>query len=456
MLGKERKFMKMKLEKNSILFLIVLSLIIISGCFFFPKRSDYTKIQVYSRDPSSPPTTTVKAMEDLFVSVEGLAPLERCNIQIVNSKKMVIAEYTLNATEEGRIPTALMCPLIGVAPDSLDPTNLILGSYKVILTGLNVSFSFEVVSDDKYDKPDQPIIWSLDSGGRVSNGYRENTGNVWVAGINFPPNETVNIYIMPDQEFWGMGDSLSVGTLSASIDTSNEGKLGPVDLGVVGSCGNYDIIVDVYPNGFFDEKDAIDGRYNAGYSAQSDPATCFEYLHMELASNGKLFQDDFSYDGSDTGLLWGGPDRGVFCIFNPKLDDRQTTGLVPWSKVQVWIITLLDFEKLSGSTVNNDLTGKDVSNKDGKPDVITIDRTCGNEADPILIWPAPLMIRNESVTWDYNFVVIIEKPDPLTGQFENKYHPLTDYMDGALTTDTLSTRGFGVIGAPTPTPTRRI
>jgi hypothetical protein len=126
-------------------------------------------------------------METLFVGIDGLEPFERYNIKILNSNGTTMAEYALNATEDGKLPPTPMWPEAGLPPvvadGPVDPAaDIQVGSYKVVLKGPNtdVTFPFSVISKNA------PAIWSSDFAGELCNSYQATTEDVYVTGMNFP------------------------------------------------------------------------------------------------------------------------------------------------------------------------------------------------------------------------------------------------------------------------------
>ncbi|MCL6592010.1 MAG: hypothetical protein K6U80_18940 [Firmicutes bacterium] len=462
--------MKMKLGRISILFLFVLALVVVGGCFLLPQRAGYVKILVYSGEPNSP-AAVVNAMETLFTGIDGLKPFERYEIKILNSNGALMAEYALSATQDGKIPPTAMWPEAGLPPvvDSgpADPkADIQVGSYKIVLTGpdTNVTFPFSVISRNT------PAAWASDSEGKICGSFQQTTDKVYVTGMNFPAIQPVTVYIMPDKNDWSIGDLLDdPNTYFKKITgpesvTDSGGKL-HVDLGAAdidpahGHCANFDIIVDANQDGYLDNKDAIDGRNDAGYTVQrTDPS----YRKFQIASNGKsldytshwydqfYYPDEFNADGSGTGFPWAGFGRGVFGILNPLIDDTSGNGLVYWSQVQIWVLAWEDFDAIRNT--GGSLIGKDVSDAQGRPDRVWVQRTCSNGAGSILIWPAPLTDRRPGYTHlnGQKYVVIVEKPDQTTLQFTDTFDPNRDYVDGVLIgADPLTapiTEGFRVIG----------
>lgn len=425
-----------------------------------------TNIQIYSGDPTSP-ASVAKSMETLFVSMDGLKPFARYNIQILSKGGILIAEYTLNATVDGKLPTTPMWPEAGLPPVGHDggPVNPIadmqLGTYMLTITGpnMNVTYPFTVVQNNL------PTIWSSNNAGQSINGFRNATDTVYATGYGFIANKYVNIYIIRDKDVWSTGDILKdpkiyVKTVTAL--TSSLGTLGPVDLGLAaidtihGNCTNFDIVIDANQNGIFDDGDAVDHRYAAGYTVQMPPDP--NNLKFQLASNGHAvdyslhfdatfyYPDTFNHDGSDTGFPGGGYfGTGVFCILNPLIDDTDPNiQLVENSYVQIWVITLNDFNNLANDGYN--LMGKDVSDSQGQPDLVTVQRTCSNGSGSILIWSAPLEDRRGNpYVPGTGYVVIVEKPDEY-GLFDNIYDPNADYVDGVLNSGTIpANQGFSVV-----------
>jgi hypothetical protein len=439
--------MKIRTGINIVLMIIVLSLIC-SGCFLLPERNGYVKILVYSGDPNSP-TAVVKSMETLFVSIDGLTPFERYNIEILSSSNQQIAVYELNATSDGKLPPTAMWPEAGLPPavggGPVDPrADIQIGSYKVVLSGpnTNVTFPFSVISKNS------SAIWSSDAAGKNCNAFQLNT-NVYATGVRFPANTTVDVYITGHKDIWTNGETLLPYVTKVTTSTDGQGNLGPISLGTAAAsngCNNFDIVVDTNQNGALDDKDAVDKN---GYVVQYPPAP--QYRTMQIASNGHAldytthwedafyYPDTFNKDGSGTGFAWEGFGHGVFCILNPLIDDRNGASLVYWSQVRIWIITTGDFDSLAPGY---DLTGKDVSDPLGRPDLITVQRTCSNGAGSILVWPAPLVDRRPGHTYNsgQGYVLIVEKPDA-SGNFDNIFDPDSDYVDGQL-----NTPGFSVVG----------
>ena len=423
-------------------------------------------IHVYSGNPTNP-TTEVPSMTTLFVGVDGLQPFERYDIKIVSGGGILIAEYTLNAIKDGRIPPTPMwgeAGLLPVAPNGgpADPrVDMKLGPYTVTITGPNTTMtsSFTVVPSTT------PLIWSSDSVGRDINGFQVAKDYVFATGSGFGGARNVNIYIMRDKDIWSTGDILNDPKLYFAIKpavTSTSGTLGPVNFGLAafdtahGNCANFDIVVDANLNGILDTGDAVDSQNAAGYTVQMPPSP--SNRRVQLASNGHAvdmtlhwdatfyYPDIFNHDGSGTGFPWQGFGQGVFCILNPLIDDTNpSTQLIEGSMVQIWVITLADFNTLP--SVGYRLFGKDVSDPRGLPDLVSVHRTCGNGCGAILIWSAPLDDRRG---YPYvpgtGYVVIVEKPDA-AGLFDNIYNPSADYVDGVLNSGPYpANQGFSVVG----------
>lgn len=447
--------MKLKFWTKIIMILVILTLI--SGCIFLPQKPGYVKILVYSGNPNSP-TSVVSCMETLFVGIEGLKAYERYDIEIQNSDGTIMAKYALNATGEGKLPPTAMWPEAGLLPvvddGPVDPgSDIQVGSYKIVLTGpeTNVTFPFSVISKNT------PTIWSSTITGEITNGYQEGE-TIYVSGMNFVKDSKVDIYIMRDADLWNDGTYLDDDYMYVykveDVPIGPDGKLhkdliaAAIDAGH-GNCANFDIIVDVDQDGVLGPKDVVDSRNAAGYTVQmAPPALPPAYIKMQLASNGKAidytthWEDEFWYpdyfkqDGSDTGFPWEGFGRGVFCILNPIIDDTGANGLVPWSMVQIWVIKASDFATLATRPIPYKLTGLDVSDPQGRPDLVWVQQTCSNGAGSILIWQAPLKDRRPAETGSTvndgdGFVVIVEKPD-LNGEFDDIYEPGSDYIDGVL------------------------
>lgn len=471
----------MKLKFWSTILLVTVMLSLIGGCIFLPQKDGYVKILVYSGEPNNP-SAVVSAMDTLFVGIDGLQAYERYEIEIQNSDGSTMAKYALNATGEGKLPPTAMWPDAGLPPalpdGPADPrANIQVGSYKVKLTGPNtdVTFPFSVITKNS------PYIWSCNVSGSIKNGYSYDSTTdvgeiIYVAGMNFEAKSDVDVYIMRDKDIWSDNDFLndsSIYVKKCTVSTDPEGNLLPIDLNGYTAeipvspsgdpCYNFDIIVDANQNGILDSKDAVDGRNAAGYTVQlapSDPIIAnMSVKAMQLASNGRAldytthwddlfyYPDIFKQDGSDTGFAWEGFGRGVFCILNPIIDYTGINGLVPWSMVQVWVIRQSDFANLLSKPANERLlTGLDVSDSLGRPDLVWVQQTCSNGAGSILVWQAPLQERRPSqpqVVPGEGFVLIVEKPDE-NGNFDNIFDKDNDYVDGDLTVPETDYRGFSV------------
>ncbi len=184
-----------------------------------------------------------------------------------------------------------------------------------------------------------PHVFAADSKGNPTNAFvfggkeeGEIPGPIYAAGDHFPPNQTVDIYVVKDADDWKNltfpqpGDADYVAG-PITVTTDSEGKLPATSTEFNPTAkeqlGPYDILVDVDRNGVFDwavaAKDAADGLNKVGFTVQHSSAILLalgKHLIVNLAydsSNRKKGTFANTYSGN---TLYGYVNRPVFDKWN--------------------------------------------------------------------------------------------------------------------------------------------
>ena len=180
-----------------------------------------------------------------------------------------------------------------------------------------------------------PHVFAADASGAPQNAFAvgsatlapgEVGGEVYVAGDSFPPDATLDVYLVRDSDTW-VGKSIPqsgdanwiAGPLVARSDA--DGRLAPLKTGVVPGrdhIGIYDVIVDLDRNGTFDwsftHKDGADGEQKVGFTVQYSQNWFKERTSKHILVN--LAYDNASRDGGTWRNLFQ-TGESVFTYVNP-------------------------------------------------------------------------------------------------------------------------------------------
>lgn len=92
--------------------------------------------------------------------------------------------------------------------------------------------------------------------------------DVYAKGTGFTPQSTVDIYVVPDQD-WALGDIIPTDVSSNGVEVLTIGAGGVLPCTKIWGRpldpGDYDIIVDANQDGAYNSGDAIDGETGIGF-----------------------------------------------------------------------------------------------------------------------------------------------------------------------------------------------
>jgi len=138
---------------------------------------------------------------------------------------------TATSDEKGEIPAVVLFYDLGVDPQTGFPTPA-SGSYSVRIWGSGVDklIPFTVRSRSKRQQiPERtPTIWVVRANGAIAGGSIPEGEPVYAAGINFPPNRKVRLYVVHDKWGWNAGvvptDLEDVTSVIEEVTTNSSGE----------------------------------------------------------------------------------------------------------------------------------------------------------------------------------------------------------------------------------------
>ena len=222
------------------------------------------------------------------------------------------------SNEKGEIPAVVLFYDLGVDPQSGFPTPA-AGHYllRVLGSGVDMLVSLTVRSRRQQIPERLPTIWVVRSNGAIAGGSIPEGEPVYAAGINFPPNRRVRLYVVEDKSGWNSGafptNLEDVTGVIEEVTTDSQGKISRTL--VWGSAQpkngkrDFDLVADVADeNGNFDNRytpdtDAIDADLTTGFTVQGPPQPI---VRVNLASDKSgNYRDYFAPDEAVT--IWVNP-----------------------------------------------------------------------------------------------------------------------------------------------------
>jgi hypothetical protein len=227
---------------------------------------------------------------------------------------------TATSDEKGEIPAVVLFYDLGVDPQTGFPTPA-SGSYSVRIWGSGVDklISFTVRSRSRRQQiPERtPTVWVVRKNGAIAGGSIPEGEPVYAAGINFPPNRKVRLYVVRDKRGWNAGaiptDLEDVTGVIEEVTTNSSGEIGRTLVWAsaqpVNGQRDFDLVANVADeNGNFDTKytpgvDAVDADLTTGFTVQGPPQPI---VRVDLASDPQgNYRDSFS--ANETVTIWVNP-----------------------------------------------------------------------------------------------------------------------------------------------------
>jgi hypothetical protein len=158
-----------------------------------------------------------------------------------------------------------------------------------------------------------PIIYSSTENGDSLNGFIRGRENVFVTGLNFPPDSRPRIHLVRDRYFWETGgriDPQIEKPLILQLEKRRTGFTALLWPKERTRTGSYDIIVEYEtPNGVFDRVDIVDSAYSVGFTV------------FDLESQGNHIETDLACQAPSqdpaTGTVIGAPSPIYKDVFSP-------------------------------------------------------------------------------------------------------------------------------------------
>ena len=220
--------------------------------------------------------STFYTYEDIFLSIDGLIPLEQTNIEVIEGCvecKKSIKRAVVVTDRDGTIADLPIFYHVGVDADG-QRVNM-AGSYTVLITQppkhdpwYRYEICFEIIDDISPD----PQIHAFD-GSQVFKGKASLVGeDVYAIGYHVVADE-VQLLVVDDSNDYQVGDALT--DVSGGVETvtpSAEGEIAPtVVWPAAAATGSYDIVADVEPFGEFNDGDVVSDLRIAGLVIQEAP-----------------------------------------------------------------------------------------------------------------------------------------------------------------------------------------
>ena len=320
-------------------------------------------------------TTTLGTYDSLLVGLEGeLEPRSHYTFKVTptGEEAPIVGQARLTTDGDGRLKDAFL--LFDVGQGDVPP-----GTYDVETTGPGLNVIEPIVIEPQTE----PYVYTCDANGEMKNSFAY-TEIAYVAGGNFPQDETLYLWLLHDSSEYCDGDSFHgnqrpPGASSPTIAVTDANGNLPITqfmtFGVALDLGTgLDIIADFAPFEVFDKAtDAVDGHGVVGLTYQGDDVG--SDVDSELACKwGGIYAESFA------------PDEDVYLKINPPL--RYT---LPVRMVDKYVCDHKDEWQDGDALV-------DVS---GGNETDGVQSGCTNEYT-VLVFPAPLPSGDYDVILDIN------------------------------------------------------
>ncbi len=221
---------------------------------------------------------TFYTYETIFLSMDGLIPLEQTNIEVIKgcaSCQESIKRAVVVTDRDGKITNLPIWYHVGVLPYGLQAD--MSGEYTVLVTQppkhdpwTRYEMCFEIVNDISPD----PQIHAVAQNGSFK-GQASLVGNdVYAMGFHVNA-DSVKLWIVDDDEQYEIGDSfvdLSGGV--EVVEPAGDGSIPPTLIWPGAAVtGSYNLVADVKPFGEFNDGDVISFTKMAGLVVQEAPGS---------------------------------------------------------------------------------------------------------------------------------------------------------------------------------------
>ena len=268
-----------------------------------------------------------ETLPTLFAKITGLPPNKPFELMLYRDGQPLYRDaqgnlqpITATSDEKGEIPAVVLFYDLGVDPQTGFPTPA-SGSYSVRIFGSGVDrlISFTVRSRSRRQQipGHPPTIWIVRANGAIAGGSIPEGEPVYAAGINFPPNRKVRLYVVSDKRGWNAGivptDLVDVTGAIEEVTTNSSGEITRTLVWASAQPLNgqrdFDLVANVADeNGNFDTEytpgvDAVDADLTTGFTVQGPPQPI---VRVDLASDPQgNYRNSFS--ANETVTIWVNP-----------------------------------------------------------------------------------------------------------------------------------------------------
>lgn len=221
--------------------------------------------------------TTFYTYENIYLSIDGLIPLEQTNIEVIEGCvecKTSIKRAVVVTDRDGKITDLPLWYHVGVLPNGKRAD--MSGEYTVLITQppkhdpwTRYEMCFEIVDDISPD----PQIHAVEQNGMIFKGQASLVGeDVYAMGFHIEA-DSVKLTVVDDQHEYMAGDMLT--DVSGGVELvlpAGDGSIPPTLIWPAAAMtGSYDIIADVKPFGEFNDGDVVSDPKIAGLVVQQAP-----------------------------------------------------------------------------------------------------------------------------------------------------------------------------------------
>lgn len=232
-----------------------------------------------------------------------------------------IRPIVATSDNKGEIPAAVLFYDLGVDPQTGLPTPA-AGDYTVRVYGSGVDLLIPLTVRSRRVRQEipglPPTIWVVRANGALAGGSIPEGDPVYAAGIDFPPNRRVRLYIVRDKSGWNSGafptdlENIPNDPID-EVTTDGQGNLPRTRVWAsaqpVNGNRDFDLIANVADaNGNFDTRytpgvDAIDADLTTGFTVQApQPVTQRVDLASDQQGNYRAV-----FDPAETVTIWVNP-----------------------------------------------------------------------------------------------------------------------------------------------------
>lgn len=295
-----------------------------------PGKPPPTQPSVELKDASGRTITTVdeETRSTILSTITGLPPNKPFELMLYRDGNPLYRDAQGNpqpiiatSNEKGEIPFVVLFYDLGVDPQIGFPVPA-AGNYllRISGSGVNLTIPFVVRSrGSRQEIPErQPVIWVMKSDNIFAQGSILEGDPVYIAGINFPPNRKVRLYVVQDRSGWNSGafptNLEDVTGVIEEVTTDGSGEIHRTlvwsSASPVNGNRDFDAVADVADeNGNFDNRytpgvDAVDADLLTGFTVQTPPQPIIERVDLASDQQGRYRN---SFDTGETVTIWVNP-----------------------------------------------------------------------------------------------------------------------------------------------------